>query len=108
MSQVKNILGLGGIVLAVLVPVFIRYAWKSDLADAASEANVGAIQLPPDSVADSTPVHYNDQYRNAKLVFLDADGRELPPRPAGVDFATLNRRREAIQSARASLRGRLT
>jgi hypothetical protein len=96
--SLRNFLVLAGVVAAALVPVvslaplshrpltrpqLIRYAWKSELADAVAAQSIGAIALTPDGDRDdgAIAIHYNDQPRGrAQLVFLDDQNRDLPAR----------------------------
>ena len=58
----------------------IRYAWKNELADAASENDIGAIALPADVMSNTDPLAVNDHKPvtpKGQLVFLDRDGNEM-------------------------------
>lgn len=110
LQQLKNFLGLAGIVVAVLIPVVrahtfrlvllarqahlpttqaIRYAWASDLKDAA-EQDDGEIALPASDEESAVPASAlrpkPRRFRSAsKLVFLDRDGHDLPARDSPQD-----------------------
>jgi len=80
--QWKNFFGLAGVVVAVLVPVGLRYIWAKELSEAAEDV----VEV---TAADGSDDEHGEN-GDVEIVIHDAAHRNSRSKPAGEDWSRLS------------------